>query len=259
MKIGLLSFLSFLILSLKPVSAEISEEQAHKVFRAILAQHKRDLQQLNKTIRLKVVDEEKIASVYPFKKAVLLLSRALIQRPSIKASHIRNIICHEFGHILGGTPLRKQKPGFPFETSIEGQSDYFAATKCLKRLYSNPALNRKAVAKIPSKIQKIIKNRGCRTNQCIRIVYESFETLKIIYPESKLYLDKKDPRRVTYTKGSHPNAQCRLDTFLAGAVCPSNPDSELDLYELHNGTCSRNPYDTIYFPKGARPRCWFAP
>ena len=41
------------------------------------------------------------------------------------------VICHELGHHLGGYPRKSTA----FWASNEGQSDYFASTKCLRRVF----------------------------------------------------------------------------------------------------------------------------
>jgi hypothetical protein len=44
------------------------------------------------------------------------------------------VLCHEIGHHLGGVPRYSGANGW---ASNEGQSDYFAATKCLRRAWQS--------------------------------------------------------------------------------------------------------------------------
>ncbi|MEK6578852.1 MAG: hypothetical protein AABZ55_06470, partial [Bdellovibrionota bacterium] len=53
------------------------------------------------------------------------------------------VLCHELGHFLGGAP-RKDRPNW---ASSEGESDYFGAMKCLRRVFDRED-NIAAVAKM---------------------------------------------------------------------------------------------------------------
>lgn len=64
-----------------------------------------------------------------------------------------------------------------------------------------------------------------------------------------------DTRKVKRTFDGHPKAQCRLDTYFAGAICNADKNKELDDNDPDKGTCSRKYGDAL----GVRPLCWFKP
>ena len=48
----------------------------------------------------------------------------------------------------------------------------------------------------------------------------------------------------------YPDDQCRLDTLLAGALCPSKPiNSDMSYTSYLKGSCLNR--------AGGRPKCWF--
>jgi hypothetical protein len=54
---------------------------------------------------------------------------------------------------------------------------------------------------------------------------------------------------------SHPYAQCRLDTYFHGAICPVPETIEFSDDDQVQGSCHAKNGDT----RGLRPRCWFVP
>jgi hypothetical protein len=74
---------------------------------------------------------------------------------------------------------------------------------------------------------------------------------------------------VTTTNHSHPAAQCRLDTYMAGAVCTTDYDKIVIPGKRENrGYNDREAEEqsALYscttqgqYTAGLRPRCWFAP
>jgi hypothetical protein len=76
--------------------------------------------------------------------------------------------------------------------------------------------------------------------------------------------DTPDTSVVSRTNNDHPAAQCRLDTYVAGAICGSDrwdynliPGKEM---AQHNSLeAQQEAYDhSCAEGEGARPRCWFA-
>lgn len=134
------------------------------------------------------------------------------------------VLCHEIGHHLGGAPL------YPRDwASDEGQADYFATLKCMKKLGIDSTAASFALASVLADLGgERVPSRSLR-----------------------------DKSRVGRTSHSHPRAQCRLDTMDAGRACrASGPLSGSDPAK---GTC--HVYDNSGSPVGLanRPRCWYAP
>lgn len=137
--------------------------------------------------------------------------------------------CHELGHHLGGAPQDLSED--PVWRSAEGQADYWAASECLKEVFSKHdnvgivahldvprAAAQRCDAAFPSPDESAICKRSAAAAQDLVRVFPAGAPLDFSTPDSSVagsvVLD-------------YPSAQCRLDTFLAGAL------------------------------RAARPRCWF--
>lgn len=174
------------------------------------------------------------------------------------------IVCHEIGHHLGGAPRYEGDVAW---ASNEGQSDYYATAKCLRRLW-NDADNAKALEgkTIPAALKA-----GCESewsqladqHLCLRtgLASEAIGNLlaSLNRPGSEARRPPKfespDTRVVTTTVGSHPKPQCRLDTFFQGSLCHVNYQTDFDAKDEVIGSCHPNLNDKI----GTRPLCWFVP
>ncbi len=164
-------------------------------------------------------------------------------------------VCHEIGHHLGGFPFWKE-PGAEW-SSAEGQADYFAATKCLRTLWKKQN-NAKAIQKKKSQYVEERCNRSFNqlTDQtlCIRIAFAGLEMMKpLAYKPENLAFETPNTWETTFTfVTQHPGAQCRVDTFLQGAICPVDERIDFDNQDETIGACTQK-------NQGARPRCWFLP
>lgn len=154
----------------------------------------------------------------------------MARRPEITLDGFMTVVCHEMGHLLGGFPFYSNE-----DLAAEGQADFWATQACAKRVWGGggPAVKARAVAASRSISNLLATLEGSS------------------YPSP----DRKDPSVVLYTQDTHPRAQCRLDTYLAGIAC--NQVFPLDAYpktqfQAYSTSC-------LGLQKGARPRCWFAP
>lgn len=176
------------------------------------------------------------------------------------------VVCHELGHHLGGAPKLASNP-YSYEdqtwASNEGQSDYYAVTKCLRKVWDS-ADNASAIKDL--QIPKVLQD-GCKkakrndpkdTALCVRMgmagksVSNLFSVLGSL-PETKF--ETPDQNVVSKTDDRHPKAQCRLDTYFQGAMCDSGVNEELSDTDENKGVCSAFNGDRI----GNRPACWFKP
>ena len=64
-----------------------------------------------------------------------------------------------------------------------------------------------------------------------------------------------DTNIVSKTDHNHPDTQCRLDTYLAGALCEVADAIDVDNKDESAGVCYRALGDST----GVRPYCWFKP
>jgi hypothetical protein len=169
------------------------------------------------------------------------------------------VICHEIGHHIGGAP----KVGtFDPWASNEGQSDYFATLKCLRKVFLNDN-NLAVIKKLKAPKALIDACAAAWTSNidksiCIRSGLAGASVASLIaslkgQPESKF--ETPDMKVVSVTYGEHPDTQCRLDTFFQGALCEASFNDDVSQNDEVEGTCHKSLGHTI----GLRPLCWFKP
>ncbi len=151
----------------------------------------------------------------------------LYRFPGLDEDGFSLILCHELGHHLAGPPLKKGD-----WSSFEGQADYWSTHACLKQLWRDEQWYTPTNSEIVSL---------CYDSHfpalCERIINASLN-VTTIFGRKPPSLLKKDPNKVRKSYPFHLEEQCRLDTFVSGALCEEK-------------SCSDN--------KGAKPRCWFNP
>lgn len=169
------------------------------------------------------------------------------------------VICHEIGHHLGGAP-KKTSIWSNSWASNEGQADYFATLKCLRRVFLNDN-NQEIVNKmdIPATLTNSCDAAWEDANDraiCIRngmagdSVSKLFAALREREPGS---FDTPDPKVVSRTDDNHPAHQCRLDTYFQGALCNISFNEAVSQSDEVEGTC----HASLGHTNGLRPLCWF--
>lgn len=172
------------------------------------------------------------------------------------------VICHEIGHHIGGAPRKVSAWGSAW-ASNEGQSDYFATMKCLRRGWERDN-NEEIVSKmdVPDTLRKACSEQHLWNQDyytCIRggmagmSVAKLFQSLRNSTVEPKF--DTPDQRVVSVTDDNHPATQCRLDTYFQGALCEVSHHEDMTSTSEVTGTCHASLGHTI----GKRPLCWFKP
>ncbi len=186
----------------------------------------------------------------------------LARHEKITTDGFELVICHEIGHHLGGSPKVKFLLPINKWASNEGQSDYFATLKCAREMWStddNDAVL--ATLEIPATVTELCQKGFDKTMDisiCKRAAMAGKSLSDTLGAMSKLPptdFDKPDLNVVKRIFHTHPKAQCRLDTYFAGAVCPVSKDVELSDTDATTGTCSEESGDTL----GTRPLCWYKP
>lgn len=141
------------------------------------------------------------------------------------------ILCHEVGHLLGGLP-KKETRGKGALYSSEGQSDYFASSVCLKKIFlaDDGPLTPVIVTDHIASLCKTTSGSQEEEEVCKRTANagrEFFEYLKIMYREYGIDFvtpDMDTPEADGMSIGSqYPSFQCRLDTIIAGATGRPRP------------------------------------
>lgn len=183
----------------------------------------------------------------------------LARHPLITDDGFLLVVCHETAHHVGGAPK------YSYETSWasnEGQSDYFGALKCMKRIFEkddNVAIiaSMNVDVEATRQCQMVYKN-AAEAALCQRIAMagKSLALLLASLDESQeVAFDTPDTTVVNKTIDYHPNAQCRLDTYFSGALCDKPFTLDVSDTSPNPGTCmSKDGYLV-----GARPLCWFKP
>lgn len=186
----------------------------------------------------------------------------LARHKTIIQDAFATVACHELGHHLGGLPKKRSWWGSSW-ASNEGQSDYFATSKCLRK-YMEGEDSQAIVAKLD--VPEIVNNK-CNANftnaeevaRCIRGAVAGLSLANLFKAlrrsEDELRYDTPDPKVVTSTDDNHPASQCRLDTYFNGALCEKSAYDDVSDTDVNEGVCTR----VERHEDGLRPRCWFAP
>ncbi len=186
----------------------------------------------------------------------VVVNGGMARHPLMNRDALTLIICHELGHHIGGAPQALFFTG----RTVEGQADYFATLKCLRRLFAHD--DNKNFLSDDSVDPYILKecNSSFELNRDVAICVRSALASKTVGNVTAEVQRKKFPRfdtpdqtRVERLIHGHTGPQCRLDTYLAGVFCPVQVSLDLSPLDLDVGACSR------WFgqKRGARPLCWY--
>lgn len=195
----------------------------------------------------------------------------LARHETITDDGLSLVVCHEIGHHIGGAPKKGASgggwwgggAGASSWASNEGQADYFASLKCLRKTFLNDdnvsvvrTLN--APESLVKACNKANKNHRDDSALCIRMgmagksVANLFSVLGKL-PDTKF--ETPDAKVATATDDNHPKAQCRLDTYFQGSLCEINFNEDVSQTDEVQGTC----HPSLGHKIGTRPLCWFKP
>jgi hypothetical protein len=160
------------------------------------------------------------------------------------------VVCHEFGHHLGGFPL---KPGT--YASSEGQSDYFATSKCMKMILKSEVVQNDEISK-NAELPEFVKDECSKQfhnnediNICLRTSVSSLVLAKWLgRNNNNVSFETKGGPAVNKMDYEHPEANCRLETYYQGALCNVNPGLMLTMDPKKNACLTG---------LGVRPSCWY--
>ena len=193
----------------------------------------------------------------------------LARRPEVTADGFALVVCHELGHHLAGFPFVQRW------AANEGQSDYFATQSCARLLWQEQTEQNAAFRTVISETPKALCDAKWTTedeqNLCYRTMMAGHSLASLLGAAGGGVpsFDTPDGSIVESTNNKHPRAQCRLDTYMAGALCEKSFDETLipgksmgnqngpeAEREAADNSCARvDGYDV----HETRPLCWFAP
>ncbi|MBK9294732.1 MAG: hypothetical protein IPM57_09860 [Oligoflexia bacterium] len=141
------------------------------------------------------------------------------------------VMCHELGHAEGEFPRKPPRfddteiigdDGFGLYSS-EGAADYYATYRCLKYLWKD---QENKVVNANNLVQEKCENKfkDIKAAQlCIRSAQAAFNYLDVKpWPEVSFKTPDKSIVQESIID-SYPSRQCRLDTFIAGALNEKRP------------------------------------
>lgn len=236
----------------------LSEDQFNSVIEKVENIYSPVLSSMGSRLKIERLWEngEVNAAAYPSPRvANVLMFGGLARHPAITEDGFALVLCHEIGHHIGGAP--KKVAGW---ASNEGQADYFATLKCLRKVFvheDNAAALKKMLIPLrvtisctkqfKSRLDRQICARSAMAGMSVAKLFQSMRRL-----EKAPNFNKPDTTKVAETFDGHPAYQCRLDTFFQGALCDVDENTDVSQRNEVTGTCHPSLGDTV----GLRPSCW---
>ena len=167
------------------------------------------------------------------------------------------VLCHELGHHLAGEPIKAGS----LSASAEGQADYFATHLCMPKILSKEdnqfwSRNNSVDFKVKLKCDQTWGLNRTRSLICQRTIAAADDLVQFFNGKladgqvgSTVFNPDRSKVKSTNTHGYPPN-QCRLDTYVAGALCKTENISGMN----KNRNCS---FTNAFENKAIRPACWF--
>ncbi len=168
----------------------------------------------------------------------------IARHPRVTKDALAVIACHEFGFLFGGHP--KSSPPSDWAT-IVAQTDYYATAKCMKAYLADEDNIAYNATNPPDIVAVALCDAAYTTDAeralCARSAMAGISIGAMLGDLTSTPVDPRTPsrRRAPETNHGRPDAQCRVDTYLAGAACNVDPHT--------NDYCASG---TL----GGRPACW---
>ncbi len=190
---------------------------------------------------------------------MITINGGMVRHPEMKKEGIYFILCHELGHFFGGAPRQfRGRSQILSWSSAEGQADYFAATKCLPRIFSqldNSGFQDNLQADL-SKQKEV--DRICNDRTCSKILLAGLSATKVfasLKPWWKVpNFETPNNSSIGITNLSHPDPQCRLDTIVSGTFCDKR-NEDFHPTDPKVGACLKD--ELLGALPGSRPSCWY--
>lgn len=244
-------------------NSEITEERFNEILDQIYKIYEPEFAALGKTFKITKAWSSPAVNALAIqngKLATITMFGGLARHPKTTEDGFALVACHELGHHLGGAP-KKVSNSKKRWASNEGQSDYFATLKCARRIWgsleSNKEFQLDSVAE--DKCKEAFPENPDEQSLCRRSAAAGMSLAQVLADIRKRKEDPSfsspDSAEVEKTYDGHPKAQCRLDTYFAGAICNADKNKGLDDNDPDKGACSRKYGNS----DGVRPLCWYKP
>ncbi len=169
------------------------------------------------------------------------------------------VVCHELGHHIGGAPRYDRNTDW---ASNEGQADYFAGLKCMRRILQNDdniaIVGKMSIDAEATKQCQQVYHTESDIALCQRVAMAGKSLgslLGSLGGNSNVNFNTPDKKIVKVTNDAHPQAQCRLDTYFQSMLCDKSIDEAVSKDDAIAGSCIKKDGYT----QGVRPLCWYKP
>jgi hypothetical protein len=245
---------------LKPWQSQIVNEAKNLYDPMLIEQNKSPLE-----FEVLAHDASVVASVRNDGPAyVVTLFGGLLASERLNADGFRIVLCHELSHHFGGAPRRSAPPEWDGPkapngkslTTSEAQADYAATQTCFRKLVagqnhrellSTEGLTPRAVALC----DQVWGPESDDSFICQRSASGAYNLLRLVLDFQISFETPSKSEALMTEVESYPPRQCRLDTYLAGALCRDQMPLQLHFTDAKQSECQN--------PEGQRPRCWYKP
>lgn len=193
---------------------------------------------------------------------VVILYGGLLASPKMTPDGFRTVLCHELSHHFGGAPRRQ--PPIDWEgptgpngrslTTSEAQADYASTQTCFRKMVRGQ--NHREHLTGPGLTPRLVRLCDATWGEgsddsliCQRGSLGGYNMLRLVVDFPISFETPSDFVAPATESESYPLRQCRLDTYLAGALCRDDLPLILHATDARQSECSH--------AEGARPSCWY--
>jgi hypothetical protein len=238
----------------------MTEEKFNAIINKVADVYRPLFKEKKMKLKIKRAWQDETVNAYAYKVyrwRYIKMFGGLARHPDVTDDAFALVVCHEIGHHFAGAP---KIGGDPKKwASNEGQSDYWGALKCFRRVFINDD-NIYLMSLVD--VDPLAKTRCFDAWSgpeaialCERISMAGLSLGTLLNNGSAVYLDQPDQTVVTKTLDQHPNGQCRTDTYFHAALCPASVDLDVSNSDPTVGVC----FDSSPLAIGTRRACWYAP
>lgn len=232
-----------LLICLAPAWAQVSYEETHSIIHSFYEEYSAELEKQSAALIINPAPNANqpdfwwnldnahasystTTSASGIRQHLLFIFGGFAKMRGMTSDSLVKTICHEVGHGIGGAPFKKKQQ--KELVSTEGQSDYFATSTCLRRMFQRLP---KAAVPPSSFVERTCQERFTQESE-LNYCYRAFSALEVDIlmfkqnHQTETSFELKDPtivNDVNLTETFYPTPQCRLDTLVAGVLQLERP------------------------------------